>query len=190
MTVLNMLRRNPYFAPRSVKFKAYMSCVLPILEYASTSWQPTSDKSENALEMVQHNAARFISNVHYKKGQISKISITNILNNLHMETLEARRIQSRLNMAYKIINGHIILGPNMLPKSANNGKQRKCNDTNVGFDNQLIEPVPNLQTSGKPFSTLYRKYGTNMFQLHKLKLRLLMHLSDISEAKFSLSVHT
>ena len=68
-----------------------------------------------------------------------------------METLEARRLKSRLNMAYKIINGHIILGPNMLPKSANNGKQRKCNDTNVGFDNQLIEPVPNLQTSGKTF---------------------------------------
>ena len=32
--VLNMLRRNLYFAPKRVKIKAYNSCVLPILEYA------------------------------------------------------------------------------------------------------------------------------------------------------------
>ena len=32
--ILNMLRRNIYFAPRVVKAKAYQSCVRPILEYA------------------------------------------------------------------------------------------------------------------------------------------------------------
>ena len=108
-TVLNMLRRNLYFAPRSVKLKAYMSCVLPILEYASTSWQPTSDKAESALEMVQHNAARFISNTYTKKGEFKKISISKILDDLKMETLHERRIQARLSMAYKIVNGQVIL---------------------------------------------------------------------------------
>ena len=44
-----------------VKIKAYQSCVLPILEYASSSWQPTSDKS--------NNAARLISNAYSKKGE-------------------------------------------------------------------------------------------------------------------------
>ena len=43
-TVLNMLRRNLYFAPKSVKSKAYQATVLPILEYASNCWAPTLQK--------------------------------------------------------------------------------------------------------------------------------------------------
>ena len=43
-TVLNMLRRNLFFAPKSVKSKAYQACALPILEYASLCWSPTSQK--------------------------------------------------------------------------------------------------------------------------------------------------
>ena len=54
-------------------------------------------------------------------------------------------------MAYKIINENLILEPNMQPKSVNNGKQRKCNGKNVGIDNELFEPVPKLQASGKTF---------------------------------------
>ena len=52
MTILNMLKRNLYFAPRKVKEKSYTSCVLPILEYASTCWSSTSKKCQNMLEMV------------------------------------------------------------------------------------------------------------------------------------------
>ena len=83
-----MLRRNLFFAPKSVKSKAYQSCVLPIIEYASTSWGPTSDKANNLLEMVQHNAARFISNIYIRKGNFEKYSITKILNNLGLKTIE------------------------------------------------------------------------------------------------------
>ena len=54
-------------------------------------------------------------------------------------------------MAYKIINENLILEPNMLPKATNNGKQRKCNETKVGIENQLLEPVPKLLTSSKTF---------------------------------------
>ena len=150
-TVLNMLRRNLYFAPKSVKTKAYMSCVLPILEYASTSWQPTSESSDSAIEMVQRNAARFISNNYSKKGEFKKISITKILNDLQMETLHERRNKSRLIMAYKIINGHVILNANMLPKSEIKPTQRQCNAPNVGSNNELIEPTSRLHTTEKSF---------------------------------------
>ena len=148
-----MLRRNLFFAPRSVKNKAYMSCVVPILEYASTCWQPTSDSLNSAIEMVQHNAARFISNTHSKKGHFQKFSITKILNALQMETLQERRIQARLSMAFKILNGHVILETDMLPKCKIKPTQRQCNaTTNVGFDNQLFEPQPRLShSSGKTF---------------------------------------
>ena len=145
-----MLRRNLYFAPKQIKIKAYNSCVLPILEYASTCWQPTSETLNNALEMVQHNAVRFLTNMHSKKGEFKKVSITKMLKNLQMSTLEERRNQARLNMAYKIINGHVILEPNMLPK-VNKQKQRECNIPNVGIDNQLLEPPPKLKITDKTF---------------------------------------
>ena len=66
--------------------------------------------------MVQHNAARFITNAHSKKGNFKIFSISKILGNLKMETLEHRRNKARLSMAYKIINGHVMLKSSMLPK--------------------------------------------------------------------------
>ena len=146
-----MLRRNLFYAPKSVKLKAYISCVLPILEYASTSWQPTSEKSYNSLEMVQHNAPRFISNSYIKKGEFKRTSISEILNDLQLDTLEERRTKMRLNMAYKIINGYVILESNMLPKVKNTGRQRQCNAPSVGIENQLIEPTAGLKTTSKTF---------------------------------------
>ena len=150
-TILNMLRRNLYFAPKSVKMKAYQSCVLPILEYASSSWQPTSDNSNNALEMVQHNAARWIANAFSKKGSFKLFSISKILSDLQMATLEERRNETRLTMAYKILNEQVILEPNLLPKLVNTRKQRNCNIYNVGIENQLLEPKARLKTTGKTF---------------------------------------
>ena len=140
-----MLKRNLYFAPKSVKSKAYQACVVPILEYASTCWSPTSDKLNNMLEMVQNNAARFISNAYVKKGNFEKISMTKILQNLKFDSLAERRRQARLTMAYKIINGYVILESNLLPKFKNYGPLRQCNSANVGYANQLIEPVARLQ---------------------------------------------
>ena len=66
--ILNLLRRNLHFAPKSVKVKAYQSCVRPILEYANTCWSPTSQKYNKQLEMVQHNAAKFASNTYPRCG--------------------------------------------------------------------------------------------------------------------------
>ena len=70
--ILNMLRRNLYFAPKSVKCKAYMACVLPILEYASTCWSPTSAKMNNSLEMMPYNEERFITNTYIRNGKFMK----------------------------------------------------------------------------------------------------------------------
>ena len=149
--ILNMLKRNLYFAPKSVKTKAYQACVVPILEYASTCWSPTSEKLNNMIEMVQNNAARFISNAYRKKGHFEKISITKILNDLKFDSLEERRRQARLTMAYKILNGYVILNRNLLPKFRNYGPTRQCNTANVGFRNQLIEPTSRLKVTEHTF---------------------------------------
>ena len=84
-TILNMLSRNLYFAPKSVKAKAFQSSVLPILEYASTCWSPTSKKMNNTLEMVLHNGAKFVTNKYPKKENFNNFSISKILEDLNWE---------------------------------------------------------------------------------------------------------
>ena len=125
-TVLNMLRRNLYFAPRSVKLKAYTSSVLPIMEYASTCWSPTNKKLSNELERVNCNAAKFVANFYPKKGQYEHFSITKLMKKLNWSTLEQRRQEARLTMAYKVLNGHVILDSQMLPKIKFYQPQRSC----------------------------------------------------------------
>ena len=149
--ILNLLRRNLYFAPRTVKKKAYVACVLPILEYASSCWSPNSEKMKNSLEMVHHNAAKFITNTYPKKKDYTNFSITKLLNELNFDTLEERRNQTRLTMAYKIINNHVILDPGMLPKFKTHRPLRQCKAAQVGMKNQLEEPQSRLKVTGTTF---------------------------------------
>ena len=74
-----------------------------------------------------------------------------LIANLQMETLQERRTKARLTMAYKILNGHVILEANLLPKSRIKPTHRKCNAANVGIDNELIEPTARLQCTEKTF---------------------------------------
>ena len=150
-TVLNMLKRNLYFAPKSVKIKAYQARVLPILEYASSCWFPTSIKENNSLEMVQHNAAKFVSNIYPKKGNYDNFSISNILKDLNWVPLEEKRNQSRLTMTYKILNGHVILAPEMMPRVEYQRPYRQCNEDRVGYQNKLVEPSSRTDVAKNTF---------------------------------------
>ena len=116
-----MLKRNLYFAPRSVKSK---SSVLAILEYASNCWSPTSQKQVNSLNMVHHNAAKFASNFYPRKRNYDNFSISKILKYLHLDTL---------------------------PKLEYQRLSRKCNKTKVGFHNQLVEPPCTIEAAQKTF---------------------------------------
>ena len=160
--ILNLLRRNLHFAPKTVKTKAYISCVLPIVEYASTCWSPTSEKSKKCLEMVQHNAAKFISNFYPKKDNLNNFSITKLLNQLNFVTLEDRRIQAKLIMAYKILNGKVILDSEMLPKFNQQRPMRKCNTAKVGTENRLEEPHSIIKNTESTFFYLVPKLWNNM----------------------------
>ena len=161
-TILNMLKRNLYFAPKSVKCKAYSACVQPILESASICWSPTSKKLNNSLEMVQHNAAKFTSNIYPKKGDYNKFSITQLLSDLKWESLEERRENARLIMAYKIINGHVILESSLLPKFNYQRPVRECNGVKVGAENQLAEPPSRLDVTGSTFFYSTPKLWNNL----------------------------
>ena len=54
-------------------------------------------------------------------------------------------------MAYKILNGHVILESKLLPKSRNFNPTRDCNAANIGKENQLMEPNSNLKVTSNPF---------------------------------------
>ena len=155
--ILNLLRRNLHFAPKSVKAKAYQSCVRPILEYAQTCWSPSSEKLKKDIEKVQHKAAKFVTNTYPKKGKYEEFSVSRLINNLQWETLEKRRNNAKMIMAYKILNNKVIISPSTLPKENNVRLSRKCNEPTVGRKWQLTEPHSNILASGNTFFYLAPK---------------------------------
>ena len=66
-----------------------------------------------------------------------KMNICVVFIRILQNTLEERRNHSRLAIAYKIINGHVILDPIMMPKIDYQRLFRKCHETKVGYQNQL-----------------------------------------------------
>ena len=59
-------------------------------------------------------------------------------------------MQARTIMAFKIINNCVILELQMLPK-VYNARPRHCNNTKVGFKNQLFEPQARLDVVDNTF---------------------------------------
>ena len=143
-----MIRSNLHFAPRSVKCKTYQATVRPILEYASSSWQPTSNKYNQKLEMVlQHNAAKFVTNRYPKKGHYSEFSISEIINELGWDSLQTRRNKARATTAYKITTDKLILPPS----NPSSRTTRSTEQVKVGSDHQLLEPHARLNNVSHTF---------------------------------------
>ena len=91
------LQRNLSKCPRPVKEQAYNTYVRPILEYASTVWDPHTKELTNQLEMVQRRAARFVTaNYHHRH------SVALLLNQFQWQTLLQHRTHSKVTMLYRI----------------------------------------------------------------------------------------
>ena len=61
-STMGFLKRNIRSAPQAAKVTAYKTFVRPIVEYAATTWAPSTDTSTYKIEMVQRRAARFVTN--------------------------------------------------------------------------------------------------------------------------------
>ena len=94
---LGFMRRNLKISSRRIKETAYMTYIRPMLEYATTIWDPYSQQSVKMLEAVQRRAARFVMRRYHNTSSVSAM-----LDELQWPSLENRRRTARLSMLYKI----------------------------------------------------------------------------------------
>ena len=125
--------------------------VRPILETAAICWDPSAENLKHNLEMVQHSAAKFVANYYPKKGSYHTFSMSSLIENLGWSTLEDRRKEAKLKMAYRILHNEVILEPSHLPKKKSQRPQRHCTQVLVGSENELEEPFCRLQTTKNTF---------------------------------------
>ena len=93
--------RNLSRCPLHVETTCYKLMVRPILECATSVWDPQTNINIQALESVQRRAARFCL------GDYSRYSsVTSMLLLLGLPSLQSRRSLAKLTIMYKIINGH------------------------------------------------------------------------------------
>ena len=108
-------------------------------------------ESDVPMMLSQEPDAKFVTNLYPRKGHYEEYSISRILSNLNWDSLEDRRNHLRLTMAYKILNDHVIIPPESLPRNCQNRSSRQCTRTNVGNKNKLIEKYARLDTTRKTF---------------------------------------
>ena len=104
-----LLFRNLRKCPRHIKAKCFLVLVRPALEYASIVWDPHTAKHIHSLEAVQRRAARYSMNDFSKHS-----SVTAMLQHLKWPSLQERRTNSKLTMAYKIKNNLVAIDDNIL----------------------------------------------------------------------------
>ena len=96
---LGFVKRNLRECTKPVKAASYTTLVRPFLEYASTIWDPTTDQNIKILDQVQKRAARFVTNNYTTR---TPGCVTRMQGELGWDTLQKRRLDSRLSMLYRI----------------------------------------------------------------------------------------
>ena len=96
------LKRNIASCPKNIRELSYKSLVRPQVEYASTVWDNSNKTHQAAVEGVQRRAARFIMGNYRRES-----SVTSMLKQLQLESLQARRQKARVTMMFRVVNNLI-----------------------------------------------------------------------------------
>ena len=120
---MGFLKRNLNISSCSVKETAYKTLVRPLLEFASSAWDPGLQVDINRLQMVQRRAARYTLNRYHNRSSVSEM-----LDQLKWPTLQQRRKNARLVMLYRLTNGYVqvdasdrLVPPNRLSRGMHEG---------------------------------------------------------------------
>ena len=141
---LAFLKRNLASCPRDIKAQSYQAVVRPILEYASTSWEPYTKSNIQQLEAVQRRAARFMTGDYRTTSSPSQVIVY-----LGWVPLYQRRANFKLVMVHRISHGLIdipaplYLHPSALSTALHDSQlQDRClPDLHFPISNQAAEPV-------------------------------------------------
>ncbi|KAI8479428.1 hypothetical protein Bbelb_428470 [Branchiostoma belcheri] len=117
---LGFVRRNIKINSKSIKEAAYRALVRSSLEYASSVWDPHSNKDIATLEKVQRRAARWVCS-RYRQTS----SVESMLEDLEWETLQQRRRKARLTTFYKLHHGMITVDSRNLPTVSQHKRQTR-----------------------------------------------------------------
>ena len=98
---ISLVSRNKHSFNRLSLIKLFNTLVRPIIEYGSVVYDNLTLGDAHKLEMLLRRGALVCT------GAISRIETTTLLRDLGWITLKQRRLISKLNLFYKIINGHV-----------------------------------------------------------------------------------
>ena len=106
---LGFNKRNLKGAPEELKRLAYVTLVRSSMEYECTVWDPSLSKDSESLERIQRWTAQWITR---KCDHTSSVSA--LLHQLYLESLEERRRISRLTFLNKVLHEHVAVSPDHL----------------------------------------------------------------------------
>ena len=110
-TVLGQILRAFHYRDRHIFLSLYQQYVRPHLEFAATTWSPWSRGDIEVLEKVQMKAVKAISGL--RSAQYGER-----LEELGLQSLEARRKEQDLLQTFKIVNGIDLVTENMFEMAA------------------------------------------------------------------------
>ena len=100
---------------RDVKLKSYKTNIRPIVEYASTVWDPNSKDLQCKVESVQRKVARWITN-DWRRS----CSPTKMLEELALRKLPERRSIAKPKMLHSFYHSYKFETPSVLTSKARN----------------------------------------------------------------------
>ena len=135
MRVLRILQRNLSSCDRSVKARAYLFLVRPIVEYATVAWSPHTNKGIDCIESVQCRAARFVKSDYRRYS-----SVSSMLTDLNWPSLQSRRRICDLGMFYKIHRGQVKISlPYDLTSVPAYGRTRASHDFKIRLPSSSVD---------------------------------------------------
>ena len=127
--ILGILKRNFSKCSATAKEMAYKSLIRPILEYASTIWDPYQNIHKDEVEKVQKRAARFVTgNYNYEPG-----TMTTIMSTLKWKSLQERRLENRIILFYKGLKGKANIPINGIQHSRARGRNERELKFNIPY---------------------------------------------------------
>ena len=101
-SVLGTIKRNFNYRDPVVIRLLYTTLVRPILDYASTIWNPHHVGNIRELENIQRKATKLIPT-------LQNLPYSDRLQSLNLPSLSYRRNRMDLIMTYKILNGAVLV---------------------------------------------------------------------------------